>query len=96
MSEAVPGRFYKIQRLMVIVLKFQTHTVSDKMSYANSADPGQTAPEGAVWSGSTLFTIPWSIFRTVAYKAKFKPKKCGIKCSKFFNIYEKWYIKTSS
>ena len=22
---------------------------------ANSADPDQTAPEGAVWSGSTLF-----------------------------------------
>ena len=23
---------------------------------ANSVDPDQTAPEGAVWSGSTLFT----------------------------------------
>ena len=32
--------------------------VSDKMPYANSADPDQTAPEGAVWSGSTLFAIP--------------------------------------
>ena len=31
--------------------------VTDKMSYANSADPDQTAPEGAVWSGSTLFAI---------------------------------------
>ena len=28
----------------------------DKMTYANSADPDQTAP--AVWSGSTLFVIP--------------------------------------
>ena len=28
------------------------------MTYANSADPDQTAPEGAVWSGSTLFAIP--------------------------------------
>ena len=29
-----------------------SHTkVSDKMAYANSADPDQTAPEGAVWSG---------------------------------------------
>ena len=35
--------------------------VSDKMAYANSADPDQTAPEGAVWSGSTLFAIPLSI-----------------------------------
>ena len=28
------------------------------MTYANSADPDQTAPQGAVWSGSTLFAIP--------------------------------------
>ena len=35
--------------------------VSDKMTYANSADPDQTAPEGAVWSGSTLFAIQLSI-----------------------------------
>ena len=34
---------------------------SDKMSYANHADPDQTAPEGAVWSGSALFAIPLSI-----------------------------------
>ena len=32
--------------------------VSDKMAYANSADPDQIAPEGAVWSWSTLFAIP--------------------------------------
>ena len=31
--------------------------VSNKMAYANSADQDQTAPEGAVWSGSTLFAI---------------------------------------
>ena len=31
------------------------------MAYANSADPDQTALEGAVWSGSTLFAIPLSI-----------------------------------
>ena len=28
------------------------------MTHANSEDPDQTAPEGAVWSGSTLFAIP--------------------------------------
>ena len=27
------------------------------MAYAKSADPDQTAPEGAVWSGSTLFAV---------------------------------------
>ena len=34
---------------------------SDKMTYANGVDPDQTAPEGAVWSGSTLFAIPLNI-----------------------------------
>ena len=33
------------------------------MAYANNADPDQTAPEGAVWSGSTLFAIPLNILR---------------------------------
>ena len=37
--------------------------VSDKMTYANSADPDQAAPEGAVWSGSALFAVPLSILR---------------------------------
>ena len=35
--------------------------ISYRMEYANSADPDQTAPEGAVWPGSTLFVIPLSI-----------------------------------
>ena len=35
--------------------------VSDKIAYANSADPDQTAPEGAVWSGSALFAIALNI-----------------------------------
>ena len=40
------------------------HTkVADKMAYANSADPDQTAPSGVVWSGSKLFAIPLSIQR---------------------------------
>ena len=34
---------------------------SDKMTYTNSVDPDQTAPEGAVWSGSKLFAIPLNI-----------------------------------
>ena len=35
--------------------------VSDKMAYANSIGPDQTAPERAIWSGSTLFAIPQGI-----------------------------------
>ena len=38
--------------------------VSHKMAYTNSADPDQTAPEGAVWSGATLFAILLSILRS--------------------------------
>ena len=37
--------------------------MSDKITYSNSIDPDQTAPEGAVWSGSTLFAILLSILR---------------------------------
>ena len=29
----------------------------NKKVWANSVDPDQTAPTGAVWSGSTLFAI---------------------------------------
>ena len=39
---------------------------SDKMEYANSADPVQTAPKGAVWSGPTLFAIPLINLRKTA------------------------------
>ena len=35
---------------------------SDRQIWANSVDPYQTAPGGAVWSGSTLFAIPSAIF----------------------------------
>ena len=59
------------------------------MAYANSADPDQTAPEGgpeggrqhseapegAVWSGSTLFAIPLSILRNYCIKSKISAKK---------------------
>ena len=51
--------------------------VSDKMTYANSADPDQPVPQGAV------FAIPLSILRNDCKKSKFRPKKYGIKCLKF-------------
>ena len=35
---------------------------SDRYAWANSADPDQTAPTGAVWSGSSLFAIPSASF----------------------------------
>ena len=31
---------------------------SDRYAWENCVDPDQTAPRGAVWSGSTLFAIP--------------------------------------
>ena len=36
---------------------------SDREIWANSADPDQTAPRGAVWSGSALFAIPSASLR---------------------------------
>ena len=35
---------------------------SDRYIWANSADPDQTAPRGAVWSGSSLFAILFAVF----------------------------------
>ena len=35
---------------------------SDRYAWANSADPDQSAPRGAVWSGSTLFAIRFASF----------------------------------
>ena len=57
--------------------------VSDKMAYANSADPDQTAPEGVVRSESTLFAIPQNILINSCIKSKIEAKKYGIKCSNF-------------
>ena len=52
--------------------KISNTKVSNKMTYENSADPDQTAPEGAVWSGSTLFAIPLNILRNSCIKLKSK------------------------
>ena len=40
---------------------------SDKTSYANSADPDQTAPKGDVWSKFPVFAIPQSILLKQKY-----------------------------
>ena len=62
--------------------------VSDKIAYANSVELDQTAPSGAVWSGSTLFAISLSLLRNSFTKVKkFGQKKDGIKCSKILDIY---------
>ena len=50
--------------------KISNTKVSGKMSFANSVDPDQTAPEGAVWSESTLFATPLSILRNNCMKSK--------------------------
>ena len=53
------------------------------MAYANNADPYQTAPKGAVWSGSTLFAISTKYFKKELYKTQiFGQKKYGIKWPK--------------
>ena len=44
--------------------------MSVNIAYVNSVDPDQTAPEGGVWSGSTLFAIPLSILSNYSTKSK--------------------------
>ena len=41
---------------------------SDRQVWTNSADPDQTAPRGAVWSGSTLFAIPSASFGCITLR----------------------------
>ena len=56
--------------------------VSDKMAYANSADPDQTGP-----SGSILIAIPRSIFRNKCIKSKISAKKVWNKVLKIFRTF---------
>ena len=49
--------------------------MSDKPAYANSVDPDQTAPSGAVWSGSTLFAIPKYFKKQLHEKQKLGQKR---------------------
>ena len=66
------GRYFLIQvialgsvsvpRYTVNALKFHTPKYPTLL-HMQTADPDQTAPEGAVWSGSTLFAIPLFILR---------------------------------
>ena len=65
--------------------KISNTKVSDKMTCADSADPDQTAPGGAVWSGSALFAIPLSILRNGCIKRKLYAK---IVWNKVFIILE--------
>ena len=44
------------------------HKFSDRQVWENSADPDQTAPRGAIWSGSTLFAIPSAFFGCITLK----------------------------
>ena len=48
---------------------------SDKITYANSLDQDQTAPEGAVWPGSRLFAIPLGILGQNSFKGKIWAKR---------------------
>ena len=67
---------------MVNALKFRTLKFLKKC-HMQTVGADQTASWGAVWPGSTLFAIPLSILRNNILKAKFLPKKNGIKCSNF-------------
>ena len=53
---------------------------SDRQVWANSVDPDQTAPRGAVWSGSTMFAILSALF---GHSTRHKIKLLG-SFSKFF------------
>ena len=47
----------KMASAEVVCCKKFPHITDELSKVANSVDPEQTAPIGAVWSGSTLFVI---------------------------------------
>ena len=55
------------------------------MAYVNGVDPDQTAPEGAVWSGFTLFGIP--LYICILVKKLHKKQNLGQKGIKL-NIWK--------
>ena len=60
-SKKIDPNFLNTVRMHFQAVKWNYHNdpkFSDRYAWANSADPDQTAPRGAVWSGSTLFAIP--------------------------------------
>ena len=64
LSDALPTAIWSLSKKRMYYGKCPKNSntkASDKMTYANSVDPDQTAPSGAVWSGSTLFAIPLNI-----------------------------------
>ena len=48
--------------LQIIFMYRNDPKFSDRYVLANSADPDQTAHRGAVWSGFSLFAIPFVFF----------------------------------
>ena len=47
----------KMSSVEVVCCKYMPDITDELSIEANSVDPEQTAPIGAVWSGSTLFAI---------------------------------------
>ena len=68
--------------------------VSDKMAYANSADPDQSASEGAVWSGSTVFVIQLSINKFLLQKNRKKFEE-SVQAFRAFIVLPYWTGYTS-
>ena len=59
---------------------------SDRLAWANSADPDQTAPRGAVWSVSTLFAVPSASFRSITLMVKPSCWNFRVITAKFSNV----------
>ena len=55
-------KFHEHESQTIVSKMCITAKFSDRYAWTNSADPDQSAPRGAVWSGSTLFAIPSASF----------------------------------
>ena len=57
---------FKIRQSLPATRKFVSYR--DDPKFSDIADPDQTAPRGAVWSGSTLFAIPAASFGCITLR----------------------------
>ena len=64
--------------------------ISDKMTHASSADPDQTAPEGAFWSGSTPIAVPLSVL-TLKMPRKPASENVACLCWIFLQTFQTYY-----
>ena len=79
----VPYKFYVLHKYVL----YKSYVLIRQM-WANSADPDQTALEGAIWSGFTLFAIPSApVFGQMGESKQWRPRSDCSQRSSLIRVY---------